>query len=47
MIFRESILKQLAHHTHFQVDFFKTVERKTVLISMDISLQKKTRQIFA
>ena len=32
MIFRESNLKSLVPHTQFQVDFFKTFERKTVLL---------------
>ena len=32
MIFRESNLKSLVPHTQFPVDFFKTFERKTVLL---------------
>ena len=43
MIFRESILKQLAHHTHFQVDFFKTFERKTVTSQLKDFYLKKIR----
>lgn len=47
MILRESNLKSLVPHTQFQVDFFKTFERKTVLyiyfnkISKTILCQKK------
>lgn len=47
MILRESNLKSLVPHTQFQVDFFKTFERKTVLyiyfnkISKTILWQKR------